>query len=97
MGNTEHSASVWLLLVSQRQIVDLKAEVAELERRAAYWENEAVLRAATLANDLTLRARQAELAAAEIRAALRDLAGRNLSAETLIAGLGALVRESGDD
>jgi hypothetical protein len=94
MSNEEHRlAAVWLLLVSQRQIADLRFELAGLERVAAYWESEAVLRAVTIANDLALRVRQAELDASQMRGALRELARQDLTAETLRARLNALDLE----
>lgn len=83
-----------MVLVYHHQVAALEEEIARLRTIAAYWESEAVLRASTLANDLTLRTREAELEAARIRRAVEKLAADDLSAESLRARLDALSLDS---
>jgi hypothetical protein len=69
----EDAPAELLLWLALRTLESQSAELEEARASAARWEAEAVLRAATVANALALKAREAECAEKRLRAGLRSL------------------------
>lgn len=83
---------LWATLL--RALASQQTRLAKAERAAAYWESEAVLRASTVANDMALRLKDAEIEQRRLRRRVRAvLASDNSDVAALRAQLARIAYE----
>ena len=92
--NDSTRAARVLFWVAVRRIYALQREVEVLRRSEARLEEEATLRAATIANELTVRMYDAESSHERLRASLQRALGEDLADDALRRRLGALLADN---
>lgn len=96
MTGEDHSTRAMRVLcwVAARRIRALQREVEALRRTEARLEEEATLRAAAIANELTVRMCEAESSHERLRASLQRALAEDLADDALRRRLGSLLADN---